>query len=308
LIDIKVHLRAVIQIAARRRRMKSILVPVGGSDTDGPLLETALAAARPFSGHLHFLHVHVGAGQAAANIPHTEFAMGPALANALEDLERKAETRSAEAAQHVRDFCALSKIEICDAPGTTPGVTASWHEEKGHALKRIMFCARHCDLVVVGRAHRPNGLSADFIERLLVGCGRPVLISNSAPPRTLSGTIMVCWRETAEAARAVSAAMPFLTHAKRVVVATVAERNEDLAGSAGEVVRHLAWNGVSAEAEVIMANGGAAPRLLAMAAQACGADLVVLGAYGHSHLREVLFGGCTQTFIRDANRPVLLMH
>ncbi len=63
--------------------MKSFLVPVGGSATDGPLFETALAAARPFSGHLQFVHVHVGIGEAAANTPHTEFAMGPALSNAL---------------------------------------------------------------------------------------------------------------------------------------------------------------------------------------------------------------------------------
>jgi nucleotide-binding universal stress UspA family protein len=288
--------------------MKSILVPVGGSDTDAPLLETALAAARPFSSHLHFLHVHVGAGEAAANIPHTEFAMGPALVNALKHLEKEATTRSVEASRHVRDFCARSGIELCDAPGTVTGVTGSWREENSDAFRRIISCARHCDLVVVGRARKPNGLAADFTERLLVGCGRPVLISTSVSPRTLTGTIMVCWRETAEAARAVSAAMPFLIAAKRVLVTSIAERNEELAVTVAGVVRHLAWNGVSAEAQVIKANGGAVPRLLATAAQACGADLVVLGAYGHSHLREVLFGGCTQAFIRDAERPVLLMH
>src|ERR1700692_4119345 len=105
--------------------MKSFLIPIGGSDTDGPLFETALAAARPFSGHLQFLHVHVGAGQAAANMPHTEFAMGPALSNALKELDAKAQTRSALAAQHVRDFCARSMIEICDIPDQSRGVTAS---------------------------------------------------------------------------------------------------------------------------------------------------------------------------------------
>jgi nucleotide-binding universal stress UspA family protein len=288
--------------------MKSILVLVGGSDTDGPLLETALAAARPFSGHLHFLHVHLRAGEAAANVPHTEFAMGPALTNAFEHLERDAATRSDEASQHVRDFCARSGIELCDAPGTITGVTGSWREEKGHAFRHAISCARHVDLVVVGRARKPNGLAADFTERLLVNCGRPVLISTSVPPRTLTGTIMVCWRETAEAARAVSAAMPFLIAAKRVVVASVAERNEDLAAAVAGVVRHLAWNRVPAEAQIIKGDGGATPRLLAAAAQACGADLVVLGAYGRSQLREMLFGGCTQAFIRDADRPVLLMH
>jgi hypothetical protein len=59
--------------------MKSILVPIGGSATDTALLETALAAARPFCSHLHFVHVHIGAGEAAVHIPQTAFAMGPAL-------------------------------------------------------------------------------------------------------------------------------------------------------------------------------------------------------------------------------------
>jgi nucleotide-binding universal stress UspA family protein len=288
--------------------MKSFLIPIGGSDTDGPLFETALTAARPYSSHLQFLHVHVGAGEAAANIPHTEFAFGPALSNALGELDTKAQARSAVAAQHFRDFCERSMIEICDAPDRSRGVTASWHEEDGHALKRIILRARHNDLVVVGRAKKANGLPADFIERLLIGCGRPVLIANSTPPPTLTGTIMVCWKETAEAARAVSAAMPFLTNARRVVIVSVAENDEDIAEAMGDVARQFAWNGIHAETRVITPDGGAVPGLLSAAAQACGADLVVLGAYGRSRMREVLFGSCTESVIRNADRPALLMH
>src|SRR5215471_4442553 len=106
--------------------MKSILVPVGGSETDGPLFETALAAARPFCGHLEFLHIHVSAGQAAANIPHTEFAMGPALSSALAELDHNSKTRSATAAQHFREFCIRSRVEISGAPPGAVGVTAPW--------------------------------------------------------------------------------------------------------------------------------------------------------------------------------------
>ncbi|HEV7982243.1 MAG TPA: hypothetical protein VGP86_05055 [Xanthobacteraceae bacterium] len=172
--------------------MKSVLVPIGGSDTDASLFETALAAARPFSSHLN-LHIHVGPGQAAANTPHAEFAMGPALSNALRDFEAQAKARSAAAAQHFRDFCLRSSVEICDVPASAKGVTASWQAEGGHALRRIMFHARHNDLVVVGRAKTANGLPADFLEELLLGCGRPVLIASSAPARTPAptGTIMV---------------------------------------------------------------------------------------------------------------------
>jgi nucleotide-binding universal stress UspA family protein len=288
--------------------MKSFLVPIGGSDTDEPVLETALAAARPFAAHLQFLHVRVGVGQAAQHTPHLEFASGPALRDALMQLETQSQTRSAAAVQHVLDFCARSQIEFSGAPGRSQGVTAICREEKGGTLDRVMFHARHSDLVVMGRSRKPNGLPSNFLELLLLGCGRPILIAGPAPASTVTGTIMVCWKESADAARAVTAAMPFLTRAKRVIFTTVAERNGDTAAAIDDVVRQFAWYGTPADVQVITPNGHPVQELLAGAAQACGADLIVSGAYGHSRLREVVFGGCTQSFIRNCDRPVLLMH
>jgi nucleotide-binding universal stress UspA family protein len=290
------------------RQMKSFLIPIGGSDTDGALFEAALAAARPLSSHLSFLHVHVGPGEAAVNTPHTGFAMGPALRNAMRELDTKAQTRSELAARHFREFCAKAMVEIRDAPERTNGVTASWRDEDGSALPRILFHARHHDLVVVGRAKSANGLPADFLEQLLVGCGRPVLIAGAARAPTLEGTIMVCWKETPEAARAVNAAMPFLRHARRVVVVSIAENGDDPGESLAEVSRQLAWNGVRAELRTVLSSGGSIPALLSAAAQECAADLVVLGAYGRSRMHEMLFGSCTQAVIRNADRSVLLMH
>ena len=156
--------RSAFIAAGEVQQMKSFLIPVGGSTTDGPLFETALAAARPFASHLNFLHVHVGPGEAAFHTPHTGFAMGPALSNALRELGTKAQTRSELAVRHFREFCAKATVEIRDVPERTDAVTASWHEEDGYALPRILFHARHHDLVVVGRAKSANGLPADFLE------------------------------------------------------------------------------------------------------------------------------------------------
>jgi nucleotide-binding universal stress UspA family protein len=288
--------------------MRSFLIPIGGSDTDRPLFETALAAARPFSSHLSFLHVHIGPGEAALNSPHTGFAMGPALFSALEELDTKGQTRSQLAALHFREFCAKAMVEIRDAPGRTDAVTASWREEDGSALPRILFHARHHDLVVVGRAKSASGLPADFLEQLLVGCGRPVLIAGPATTPALAGTVMVCWKESPEAARAVNAAMPFLRHACRVVVVSIAENGDNTAEALAEVARQLAWNGVRAEPRTVLPSGGGVPALLSAAAHECSADLVVLGAYGRSRMHEILFGSCTQAVIRNAETAVLLMH
>ena len=100
--------------------MKSFLVSVGGAGSDNSVLETAMAAARPFAAHLNFLHVQVGAGQAARQSPHADFATGPALHGALADLETEAKVRTSAAEQHVRDFCIRSNIAILDASGRTP--------------------------------------------------------------------------------------------------------------------------------------------------------------------------------------------
>ena len=94
--------------------MKIILVPVGGSNKDEVLFETALALARHLEAHLQFLHVRIGAGEAALNVAHTEFAMGPALHDALEKLDQMANVRSETASQHFYEFCRESMIQICD--------------------------------------------------------------------------------------------------------------------------------------------------------------------------------------------------
>ncbi|MBV9970369.1 MAG: universal stress protein, partial [Xanthobacteraceae bacterium] len=94
----------------------------------------------------------------------------------------------------------------------------------------------------------------------------------------------------------------------RVVILTVAENGEDPAESLGEVARQLAWNGVRTELRIVASSGGGIPAQLTAAAQECAADLVVLGAYGHSRVHEILFGSCTQAVIGNADRSVLLMH
>ena len=71
-------------------------------------------------------------------------------------------------------------------------VTASYREEAGDSLERLTFHARHCDLIVMGRAKQKQGLAQDTLERLVLVCGRPMLVAATAAPQRLTGTIMVC--------------------------------------------------------------------------------------------------------------------
>jgi len=287
--------------------MKTILGLIGGGERDAVILRTAHAAAEPVSAHLDFLHVHVNAANAARH-NRVEFAMGTALHNAMQRLETRAKTFSQVAADNVRAYCAGSEIEVCDTPTSGERVTASFREETNAEIERLIFHARHSDLVVLGRAKQTQGLSPDTLERLVMNCGRPVLLAASAAPRTLTGTVMVCWNESSHAARALAMATPYLTAAKRVVFTSVAQGIERSAKAVYDLAERFAWNGVSAEAQLLPLKTGGVPNTLVEAAADCDADLMVMGAYGHSRMREMIFGSCTDALIRQADRPILLMH
>jgi nucleotide-binding universal stress UspA family protein len=288
--------------------MKTILVPVGGSDADAVVLTAALAVARPLSAHLELVHVRVGAADAAVHTPHIEFARGAGLSCALDALATRGQQRSVQAERHARDFCDSNAIEMVETPSPARTVTARWRLDESEAMQRLLFHARHNDLIVMARPSGLDGLPPDRLESLLMACGRPLLIPAISAPMHALGIAMVCWKETRDAAQAVSAAMPLLAKARRVVVVSVREGSgERLSEPVDEVVRQLAWNGIAAETHVLERDGRSTSDTLFAAAGAHNADLMVMGAYGHHHLREVLFGGCTQSAIAGAHCPVFLM-
>jgi nucleotide-binding universal stress UspA family protein len=287
--------------------MKTILVLTGGGETDETVFETAFAAAAPFAAHLEFMHVRVSPGDAAPFTPHVDFARGPALRDAMDRLEAEAQARSVAAARRFRQFCEERAIEVTDTPRHGHAVSAIWREESDDPVERMMLRARHNDLVVVGRARRTNGLPSDPIELLLFGCGRPLLIAPHRASQRTGGTVLVCWKETAEAARALSAAMPLLSKGKRVVIAGVEEDAGSLSDNF-EIARQLAWHGIAAEATWMPADSRSVAEQLEAAANRYDADLMVMGGYGHARARELLFGGCTQHFLEHADKPLFLMH
>jgi nucleotide-binding universal stress UspA family protein len=288
------------------RVMKKILVAASGGAIDSVVFATALAAARPFDAHLEFFHLRVPLGAAARHTPHVAFVRGAGLRHALQELRVNDDARSVAAHAAFAAFCTQFEISTGEASRGYRGVTASLHEESGEAAEHLARAARHSDLVVLGRHSHGDGFPPDFIDHVLLRSGRPVLLAPATRPLTLINTIMVCWKETPEAARAVGAALPLLTKGRHVVIANVHEANA--VNGLGDVVRHLAWHGV--EADVRRLDGGRLPlgERLAAAARECAADLIVLGAYGHSRTRQLFFGGCTRHFLEDATHAVLFMH
>ena len=286
-------------------QMKTILTFVGGSERDEVILRTALAAAIPLSAHLDCLHAHVPSTLAARHA-NLDFAHGEALKSALGRLKADANAFSLLAAKHVRAFCASAGIQMSDGPNSTQEVTARFLEEPTNELEFLCAHAAQRDLVVMGRLRQKQGLGQDTLERIVRNCGRPVLTAGSASPRTLTDTIMVCWKDADSTTAAVTDAAPLLAKARRVIFVSVAKRDDGLAAAMTATAREIA--GIEAEAKVIPAGRGGIPDTLAVAAEECKADLLVMGAYGRSRSREILFGSCTDKLLARSDRPILLRH
>ena len=171
--------------------------------------------------------------------------------------------------------------------------------------------ARCADLILTGVA------SSDFLNAsrnvdtgdLIMQAGRPVLLVPTTASTLKLDRALVAWKDTREARRAVSAALPLLRRAKAVTVVQLATANElgNARKRVDDVVAWLSRHGVKAEGLAQLSTGDDAAALYAVG-QDSGADVVVAGAYGHSRFREWVMGGVTRDLLLSANRCALVSH
>jgi len=190
------------------------------------------------------------------------------------------------------------------------GIRSEW-KSLPYLSSEVGVHAYYADLVVIARPESagqtagPPGLA----ESLVLSSGRPIIV---LPPRgTVSRIrrILVAWNATRESIRAVADALPLLVKAEAVEVLVVDHQRHPAGHSqepGADIARHLARHGVHVEVRRLSSGGKNVGRLLLSQAAAFGADLVVMGAYGHSHLREWMFGGVTRTVLYEAGLPVLM--
>ena len=242
------------------------------------------------------------------------FGMHPVLLDAI-DMQRQAS--EAESRRFLDEFLKGAEmkglsVEAAQVEGRMESCTLA------ACVDVICHHARYFDLVVMAKG--VEGLSgpgsSDLAERVTLQAGRPVLFLPPGRQETFLGKrVALAWNASREAARSVSDAMPFLTSAESVRVISV-DPQKHIAEQGPEpgldVAHYLARHGCKVEvcniAGPVGDEGKNAGDALISEVEACGADLLVMGAYGHSRLRELVLGGVTRTVFKRMTTPVLMAH
>ncbi|MFO1351682.1 MAG: universal stress protein [Gammaproteobacteria bacterium] len=272
--------------------IKDILVHVDRRATCAERLAAAVELARRFDAHLTGLYV----------IPRLDlfiFAEMPVPPEIL--AEQEAELRK-EAAQAEAEFKRIT---------AQAGCAATWRCLEGDAVNHINAEARHTDLIVLSKAEAAGMLSRDALihYEIIISAGRPVLfIPYSGIGASICKRVLVAWNGSREAVRAVNDAIPVLAQADKVEVLAVNPPSAEGDIPSAAICLHLARHGVKAEASETVAEDVDVGALVLARVADHGFDLIVMGAYGHTRLRETILGGVTHHLLRHMPVPVLMSH
>jgi nucleotide-binding universal stress UspA family protein len=172
--------------------------------------------------------------------------------------------------------------------------------------------ARSADAFVILRPNNGSGEPDDFVESVLFGSGRHLYLVPEGRRRSKTDfeSVLIAWNGSRESTRALAEAMPYIYKAKSVEVALVGEKEtvEFDAVMAQEVIKHLNHHVVPAELRYVKGRSGDIGTTLIGEAQRFKADVIVMGGYGHSRLREWLLGGVTYELLHASPIPLIIAH
>ncbi|MGH1571718.1 universal stress protein [Methylobacterium sp. P31] len=266
----------------------SIMVALDTSEAAARRVRLAADLARRFEAAL--------TGVAARKLP----SPGPAG-----DLGEAQAAYDAERAKLADELTLAQDVFRASAGGD---IRTGWRQAEDGAEAFLVRHGRGADLVVIGRDIPRTSRDAMMPDpgAVLMEMGRPVLIVPPEADRLDAARIVIAWKDAPEARRAVSAALPFIGRADKVFVA--AAGSEAGYEGAEEVSEFLARHGAHVTTNLLDAPAGEAADAILRFARREDADLIVMGGYGHSRMREWLFGGVTRDILRTSSLCCLMSH
>lgn len=284
--------------------IRKILLPLTGTTAGEAALATALMIASRWNAHVLALHVRVDSRDVAP-------LAGEGLSGAMiEEMMSATEKESSERAHAVRtmfeQFVTRHNVVVHEARGPLDHPTASFAAVTGREEDIVAQQARLADLTVVPHPDSDDEVSSsDALHAVLFDSGRPVLISPQVSPPSIGSRVCLAWNGTAESASSVTAAMPWMQRAEGVAILT-AEGYQRRGPGAPDLAAYLALHGVQAEIITFRATSGSVGAGLLAAANDFRCDLLSMGAYSHSRLRQLILGGVTRHVLENSALPVMM--
>ncbi len=278
--------------------------------TDGGAgCEAAMTAAidlgQRFGARVEFLHVE---NDARDLMPFVGEGMS---ATAMEQIMASVDARNVARRETV-DKSYKRHCSGAGLPETDPGLppepgqfSVCLHRLTGREAEQVERLGRLSDLIVLPFPAAFEGDGEATLDAALFGSGRPVLLAPVSNSKNFGKKIAVAWDGSKEGACAVTAALPLLKEAESVVAITAREGGE---ADPSALARYLAGHGVAAKTWAYTPGSESIAAGLLEQADHAHADMLVMGAYGHSRLRERILGGATQGILEHAKIPVLMMH
>lgn len=284
--------------------VKTILLPLAGTPPPEPVLETALRVARRFTAHLDVLYVRPNPRRL---LPYATLGLSKQMRDSvLESAEQNANTQEEKALGVFNAVCQRAGIPVVDERGDHDSATASWKVATGEEATILATRGRLSDLIVLA-GPIPVSPPPEDVAAALKSTGRPVLIVPSDFDVIGPRHVGIGWNGSAESARAVAAAMEYLRAADRVTIFT-GTAHPDKRPTAEDLVEYLGWHGVEAAVRVFEAHDPSVGEALLAEARDAGINLLVVGGYSRSRLRELMFGGVTGYLLAEADIPVFMVH
>ena len=284
--------------------IRKVLLPLTGTEAGGAALATAWMVARTFCAHLACIHVRLDSRDVAPLAG--EGLSGAMIEEMMSASESESGQRAAAASAAFDRFVAAHDIPAGPAPFDAPRPTASFAPMVGREDDMVAQLARLADLTVVPHPEADEDLSSsDALHAVLFDSGRPVLIAPLTAPATLGERVAVAWNGTAESTAAVMAALPWLRRAASVCI-LASDEYYRRGPHAPALAEYLALHGVQAEMARFRSIDRDVGAGLLAAARAFGADMLTMGAYSHSRIRQLILGGVTRHVLEHATLPVLM--
>ena len=284
--------------------IKTILLPLGEKDRDEALLDAALAVAKRFDAHLDVLHVEP---DAESLLPYATIGLSKSMRSSVREAAEKQHAEATRRLQQIVDKACVRNGVSMARRGEYPGtVSADWLVETGSQTELVTRYGRLADLIVVPRPERVSP-PPRTIDAALRESGRPVVFVPPGPIESAGERIVIGWNASKEAAQAIAAARPVLREADAVTVLTT-DKYQSRFPSGDDLIAYLACHGIDATLSIMDTRSRAVPEALLANARELDADLLVMGGYSRTRLREVLMGGVTRHLMAESEIPLLMVH